>query len=249
MTNSLLKIVNNSLIVTRDNIIGMKGKFPFSEERNDDGNLLLYSGKIVDIIDENMYKILFDDGDVEKFSFEDAKQYILKNNTYNTFKIDTNDKNNMGRVQGNINVKTIKCKEYCTCNHISRDIFLEDNKNVHTFKKDKEIIYNFKDIPYISHLKIIFGNQIKNVKVSILKIMDKKTKLLENIDIININNDSNIYCDCNVKWIKINIQSLTDIKNIKVFFNNIKNTIKKDYDNIYNTSNPIMIPSENYRFL
>ena len=155
----------------------------------------------------------------------------------------------MGRISGKITVKNILCKNNCSCGYISKKIFLEDNKTSYNFNKTSEITYNFEDIPYISYLKIIFGNQIKNVKVSILKIMDKKTRLLENIDITNINQNSNIDCYCNVKWIKIVIQSSTDIKNIKVFFNPIKNSIIKDYDNIYNISNPIMIPSDNIDFL
>lgn len=246
--NSLLKIIDNPLNITKENIIGLKGKFPYIEEGQENDSSSLYPGKIVNITDNNRYEIHFDDGDKGTISFEDAKNYINKDDTDNIFKFDTKDKDNMGRISGKITVKNILCKNNCSCGYISKKIFLEDNKTSYNFNKTSEITYNFEDIPYISYLKIMFGNQIKNVKVSILKIMDKKTRLLENIDIININQNSNIDFYCNVKWIKIVIQSSTDIKNIKVFFNPIKNSIIKDYDNIYNISNPIMIPSDNIDF-
>ena len=246
--NALLKIIDNPLNITKENIIGLKGQFPYTEEGQENNSSSLYPGKIVSITDNNRYEIHFDDGDKGTISFEDAKNYIKKNDTDNIFKFDTKDKDNMGRINGKITVKNILCKNNCSCGYISKKIFLEDNKTSYNFNKTSEITYNFEDIPYISYLKIMFGNKIKNVKVSILKIMDKKTRLLENIDIININQDSNIDCYCNVKWIKIVIKSSTDIKNIKVFFNPVKNSIIKDYDNIYNIYNPIMIPSDNIDF-
>lgn len=246
--HALLKIINTPFNITRDNIIGLKGRFPYIEEGQDGRSSSLYSGKIVSITDNNKYKIHFDDGDRGIISFEDVKNYINKDDIDNIFKFDTKDKDNMGRINGKITVKNILCKNNCSCGYISKKIFLEDNKTSYNFNKSCEITYNFEDIPYISDLNITFGEKVKNVKVSILKIMDKKTRLLENINITNINEDSNIDFDCNIKWIKIVVQSKTDIKNIKVFFNPIKNSIIEDYDKIYNIKNPIMIPSDNEDF-
>jgi hypothetical protein len=246
---ALLEIVDKSLNITRDNIIGMRGKFPYNEARQDGGrSSTLYLGKIIGITDDNRYKINFDDGDRGTVSFEDAKKSIIKSESDSIFMFNTQDKSNMGRIKGKITAKSVLCKKYCYCGNISKKIFLEDNKTSYNFIKSCEITYNFEDIPNISHLNITFGEKVKNVKVSILKIMDKKTRLLENINITNIKEDSNIDCDCNVKWIKIVVQSSTDIKNIKVFFNPIKNSIIEDYDNIYNIKNPIMIPSNNVDF-
>jgi len=246
--HALLKIINKPFNITIDNIIGMRGKFPYNEEGLYDRSSTLYLGKIVGITDNNRYKIKFDDGDRGTVSFEDAKKSIIKSEADSVFMFNTQDKNNMGRIKGKITVKSVLCKKDCYCGNISKKIFLEDNKTSYNFNKSCEITYNFEDIPYISHLNITFGEKIKNVKVSILKIMDKKTRLLENINITNINDDANIDCDCNVKWIKIVVKSKTDIKNIKVFFNTIKNSIIEDYDNIYNIKNPIMIPSDNEDF-
>ena len=246
--HALLKIINQPFNITTDNIIGMRGKFPYNEEGQDGRSSTLYLGKIVGITDNNRYKIHFDDGDRGTVSFEDAKKSIIKSEADSVFMFNTQDKNNMEKIKGKITVKSVLCKKDCYCGNISKKIFLEDNKTSYNFNKSCEITYNFEDIPYISHLNITFGEKVKNVKVSILKIMDKKTRLLENINITNINEDSNIDCDCNVKWIKIVVKSKTDIKNIKVFFNTIKNSIIEDYDNIYNIKNPIMIPSDNIDF-
>lgn len=239
MSNTaLLRIVNNNDI-TRNNIIGQRGEFPWGDRQQ------LYFGKVASITDEGICKIYFDDGDCRTITIEDAKLAIFNSEKKSIFIFNTEDKNNMRRINGNITIKNVKSKKDYG---ISKKIFLEDNKTSYNFNKSCVITYNFEDIPYISYLSITFGEKIKNVKVSILKIMDKKTKLLENIDITDVNEDTNIDCNCNLKWIKIVVQSGTDIKNIKVFFNTIKNIIIEDYDNIYNIKNPVMIPFDNIDF-
>ena len=57
---ALLKIANDYNDITRNNIIGQRGKFPWGDRRE------LYYGKIVSITDEGRYKIYFEDGDSRK---------------------------------------------------------------------------------------------------------------------------------------------------------------------------------------
>ena len=61
--NSLLKIIDNPLNITKENIIGLKGLFPYIEEGQENNSSSLYPGKIVSITDNNIYDIHFDDGD------------------------------------------------------------------------------------------------------------------------------------------------------------------------------------------
>ena len=72
MSNTaLLRIANNYNDITRNNIIGHEGLFPWGNRRE------LYYGKIVSITDEGKYKIYFDEGDSRTLSFEEAKLAIF----------------------------------------------------------------------------------------------------------------------------------------------------------------------------